>query len=130
MAVEEQFYLFWTFIIVFAPKSFWSIWLYFYFDFTRSEILYVLQNIQVAGSKHIGDYQYTVLDWEDYWLTTKYSAEKKFYTIGLGKMKAAMWLVLAVILFLFAAFVPYDKLEFLKPYNDPLMTIVYGLAVL
>ena len=123
---ESSFYLFWTFIIVSLPKVFEAFDYTFYFDFTRSEILYVLQkhpggwgaNTLVITNMHS-------LGLGDYWLTTKYSRREKFYTIGLGKMKAAMWLVLAVILFLFAAFVPYDKLEFLKPYNDPLMTIVY-----
>lgn len=130
LAVEEQFYLFWTFIIVFAPKKFLkhliilfiliSLALKYYMFYKTSRWLgantLVITNMHSLGLGGLLAY-YEVF------------RREKFYTIGLGKMKAAMWLVLAVILFLFATFVPYDKLEFLKPYNDPLMTIVYGLAV-
>lgn len=129
LAVEEQFYLFWVFVIVFVPKKHLkktilafitiSLFLLYYFKFYTS---YWLAHSLVICAMHTLGFGALIA----YYVKHHPDLIKK---INLSNVKAVLLVLIIIFILVFVYRKPDSLYESFKHYKNPFVSVIYGIVV-
>jgi peptidoglycan/LPS O-acetylase OafA/YrhL len=130
LAVEEQFYIFWVFVVVFIPRNqlkktilfviLASILLLYYFRFYTS---YWLANSLVICSMHSLGLGALIAYYQKY-------EHEKFSSIDMSKVKYFLYILALIFILIFVYRKPDSLFESFSSLKDPLISLIYAVVVL